>query len=258
MYRTLALVLALALAILAMPAQAEGDWVQLFNGKNLDGWTPKIRGYEVGENFGNTFRVEDGVIKVSYDAYEKFDGRFGHLFANETFTNYHLRVEHRFTGEQNEGGPDWAFANSGLMIHGQSPQSMGKDQSFPVSIEVQLLADDGSGKRPTGNLCTPGTHVEMDGELLTRHCTNSTSKTYPIGQWITAEVIVSQGKITHIIEGETVLEYTKPQYDPKDKDAQKLMKSAGGDLIIPGGTISLQSESHPVEFRKVEIKELER
>jgi Domain of Unknown Function (DUF1080) len=52
---------------------ANGQWISLFNGKDLAGWTPKIKGYQLGDNFGDTFRVEDGVMKVSYDQYNKFD-----------------------------------------------------------------------------------------------------------------------------------------------------------------------------------------
>ncbi|MBI3118397.1 MAG: DUF1080 domain-containing protein, partial [Candidatus Hydrogenedentes bacterium] len=117
-------------------------WVSLFNGKDLDGWTPKIKGYPLGENFGNTFRVEDGVLKVVYDAYEKFDGKFGHLFYKEPYSNYRLRVEYRFVGEQVPGGTSWAWRNSGAMLHCQDPKSMGQDQDFPVSIEVQFLGGD--------------------------------------------------------------------------------------------------------------------
>ena len=143
----------------------DGEWMQLFNGKDLEGWTPKITGHELGENFGNTFRVEDGVLKVCYDQYEEFGGRFGHLFYKEQFSSYVLRVEYRFVGEQISKGPGWAFRNSGVMIHGQPPESMRVDQQFPVSIEVQLLGGSGEGERTTANLCTPGTHVEMDGKL---------------------------------------------------------------------------------------------
>ena len=233
----------------------DGEWIQLFNGKNLDGWIPKIRGYAAGENYGNTFRVEDGVLKVAYDQYDKFDEKFGHLFYKDKFSHYILRAEYRFTGEQCPGGPGWAIRNSGLMIHGQSPESMAKDQKFPVSIEVQLLGGSGSGKRPTANLCTPGTNVVMEGKLITRHCTSSTSKTYHGDQWVTVEVEVhGSGTITHKVNGETVLFYTKPQLDPTDPDAKKLI--VGDKLLLEGGTISLQSESHPVEYRKVELKVL--
>src|SRR5688572_27185402 len=137
----------------------QGKWRQLFNGKDLDGWTPKITGHAWKENFGNTFRVENGVLKVSYDQYRDFANQFGHLFYKEPFSNYRLRIEYRFVGEQVMGGPDWAIRNSGVMIHCQKPETMDRDQKFPVSIEVQLLGGKGSGERPTANLCTPGTHV---------------------------------------------------------------------------------------------------
>ena len=235
---------------------ADDGFASLFNGKDLTGWKVKITGHDLGDNFGNTFRVEDGLLKVAYDKYDKFDGRFGHLFCDQPFSSYILRVEYRFVGEQVPGGPGWAFRNSGIMIHGQSPQSMRKDQSFPVSVEVQLLGGGGSGKRPTGNVCTPGTHIVMDGKLVTRHCNSSSSKTYHGDQWVTIEVEVRGGKVVkHIVEGKTVMEYTQPQLDEKDADARKLIKD--GEKILTGGSISLQAESHPVEFRKIEIRKLE-
>lgn len=237
-------------------AQDDEGWVQLFNGKDLEGWIPKIVGYPAGENFGNTFRVEDGVLKVAYDAYDKFEGRFGHLFYEKPFGHYLLRVEYRFVGEQIEGGAGWALRNSGIMIHGQTPESMGLKQDFPVSIEVQLLGGNGVDPRTTANLCTPGTNVMINDELITRHCTNSGSKTYHGDQWVTVMVEVRGNEIIkHFVNGDLVLDYTKPQLDPTDEDAKKLI--TGDDLMLCSGTISLQSESHPVEFRKVEIKVLE-
>jgi hypothetical protein len=238
----------------ADPADS-GPWIQLFNGKNLEGWTPKITGYDLNDNFGNTFRVEDGLLKVSFDQYQKFDGKFGHIFYKQAFSNYVVRVEYRFVGEQTPGGPGWAFRNSGIMLHCQAPESMEKNQDFPVSIEVQLLGGSGSGKRTTANLCSPGTHVVMDGKLITQHCINSTSKTYHGDQWVTVEVEVHGNKlIKHIVEGETVLSYSQPQLDETDANARKLLK--GGDKMLHGGYISLQAESHPVQFRKVELRPL--
>ncbi|MEZ6111276.1 MAG: DUF1080 domain-containing protein [Pirellulaceae bacterium] len=233
------------------------NWIQLFNGKNLDGWTVKIRRHEAGDNFGNTFRVEDGVMKVGYEKYEKFDETFGHIFYNKPYSHYRLRVEYRFVGDQVDGGPGWAFRNSGVMVHGESPLTMARDQDFPASIEVQLLGGSGSGERTTANLCTPGTNVVMDGKLVTRHCTSSTSKTFHGDQWVTVEIEVRGGEsIKHIIDGQTVLEYTQPQLDDREAHAKELAAKQGG-LLLTGGTISLQSESHPVEFRKVELLELE-
>ncbi|MBL9137950.1 MAG: DUF1080 domain-containing protein [Verrucomicrobiales bacterium] len=244
-------------AVAAEANRTAGSWIPLFNGRNLDGWIPKIRGHPAGTNFGNTFRVEDGILKVRYDQYGgKFQERFGHLFYKEKFSHYRIRAVYRFTGEQLPDGPGWAVRNSGLMLHGQSPESMTLDQDFPVSIEVQLLGGTGTGKRSTANLCTPGTHVVMAGKLITQHCTESTSKTYHGDQWVTVEVEVRGGRIiNHYVEGDLVLSYTDPQLDPGDANAKRLLPTH--PKIITEGTISLQSESHPVEFQKVELLRLE-
>lgn len=239
------------------PALPDGPWVQLFNGKNLEGWTPKIKGYELGDNYADTFRVEDGVLKIAYDKYEgPFRGRFGHLFYKDEFSHYVLRVEYRVVGEQAERGPGWAIRNSGVMIHGQKPEMMRKDQDFPVCLEVQLLGGNGQNPRPTGNLCTPGTNVVYQDKLHTQHCTNSTSDTFAGDQWVTCEIEVHGGRlIRHKINGQEVIAYSEPQLDEADADAQRLLAD-GTPKMLTGGTISLQSESHPVEFRKVEIMQL--
>jgi len=255
----------LCLAALLLPltscnesAQAKGnagEWVDLFNGKDLDGWTVKITGHDVGDNYKDTYRVEDGILKVAYDQYQKFNGEFGNLFYKTSFSHYILQVEYRFVGDQVPGGPAWAFRNSGVMIHSQSAESMGKDQKFPASIEVQTLGGDGTNKRSTGNLCTPGTNVVIDDKLVTAHCISSTSETYHGDQWVTLEIEVrGNDLIKHSVNGQTVMEYTQPQLDPKDADAKKLIKD--GNLMLDEGYIALQAESHPVEFRKVQIKVL--
>lgn len=233
----------------------KGEWVPLFDGKTLDGWTPKITGYELGDNFGDTFRAADGVIRVGYDKYPEFAGKFGHLFYKEPFGHYLLRVEYRFFGDQCKGGPGWATRNSGIMFHCQPPKTMRKDQEFPVSVEFQFLGGLGKGDRPTGSVCTPGTNIVIGKELITRHCTTSKSKTFHGDVWVTAELEVhGSGKVTHRINGDVVMEYEQPQYDPKDPDGAKLIK--GDKLLIEEGYIALQAESHPVEFRKVEIKRI--
>ncbi len=232
------------------------DWIQMFNGKNLDGWNVKIAKHNINENYNNTFIVEDGVLKASYNQYSNFDGEFGHIFYNKKLSYYKLKLEYRFVGNQVPGGPGWAFRNSGAMLHSQSPESMEKDQDFPTSIELQLLGGNGSDERQTANLCTPGTNYEIKGELITRHCTNSTSKTFHGDQWVTVEAIVlGDSLITHIVEGESVLVYSKPQLDNRDPNYEKMLNHFGGKELKEG-YISLQGESHPVEFRKVEFLNL--
>ncbi len=250
------IIIVLSAACTASKQISKPEWIDLFNGKNLDGWTVKIAGYDAGDNYKNTYRVEDGILKVCYDEYEKFDGEFGNLFYLLPFSNYVLRMEYRFTGQQVPGGPGWAFRNSGVMIHSQSPESMGKSQNFPVSIEVQMLGGDGEKPRSTGNLCTPGTNVVIDGTLRTEHCISSTSETYHGDQWVTLEIAVRGNRqIKHIVNGQTVITYSQPQLDPKDEDAKKLIKD--GKLLLSEGYIALQAESHPVEFRKVQLRLLE-
>lgn len=234
------------------------EWKQLFNGKDLKNWDIKIRNYDLNYNFGNTFSVKDKKIVVNTDAYDPFNYRYGHMFYKGDFSYYKIAVEYRFVGEQAKGGEDWAWRNSGIMIHGQPANTMLKDQDFPVSIEVQLLGGKGDGKPRTNcNLCTPGTHVTYENKFDTRHCINSTSKTFDGDQWVRAEVeVLGDSLIKHFINNELVMTYEKPVigggvvsgYDPKIKpDGQALSH----------GSISLQSESHAIEFRKVELLELE-
>ncbi len=254
-----ALLLLVTMSGFAQKKIKPGKWIKLFNGKNLKGWTVKIKDHPVNDNFGNTFRVEDGAIKVSYDQYgDKFKSQFGHLFYKKAFSAYLLLVEYRFTGEQiNDGPGDWALRNSGVMLHGQSPESMALEQDFPISMETQFLGGNGKQERSTLNLCTPGTNVEMEGKLFTPHCVNSKSKTYHGDQWVMAQVLVlGDSLVKHIIGNDTVLVYGKPQYDGRDPWVKKAGLQDGA--LIKRGTISLQSESHPVEFRRVELLDLEK
>lgn len=230
-------------------------WEKLFNGKDLRGWTPKIKDHQLGENFANTFRVDSGMIRVNYDGYDQFKEQYGHLFYRRMYSAYLLVVEYRFHGEQVKGGPGWAIRNSGAMLHCQNPTSMKLEQDFPISIEAQFLGGNGKDPRTTNNLCTPGTNVMLNDKLFMPHCVNSSSKTYHGEQWVRAELLVlGDSIIKHIVERDTVIVYTKPQYDDRDPWVKGLGLKGGAP--IKEGYISLQSESHPVDFRKVEILDL--
>lgn len=243
------------------PVSAQGpdspQWLVLFNGQDLTGWTPKIRGYAADVNFAETFRVEDGLLKVTYDNYDEFTERFGHLFYETPFSHYRLRVEYRFVGEQAPGAPEWALRNSGVMLHSQPPATMRLEQDFPVSIEIQFLGGLGNGaERPTGNVCTPGTHIVFAQQFTDRHCTNSESGTYDGEQWVRSEtVVLGAQRVAQYINDELVIEFgglttgggVVADYDPAWKPEGR---------PLSGGFIALQSEGHPVEFRRVELLNL--
>lgn len=237
----------------------ERPWVKLFNGKDLEGWTPKVTGHVAGENPFDTFRVEDGILKVSYDRYEKFSGQYGHLYSNLAYSSYILRMEYRFEGKMMADAPGYVNLNSGVMYHSQTPESIGLKQSFPVSLEFQFLADEGKGKRPTGNVCTPGTNLEMEGKLVTQHIVESTAPTFPAGEWVKIELEVhGDREVIHRVNGKEVLRYKKPQLDPEGRiEATKALYEAGANQALVSGHIALQAEGQGVWFRNIELKPLD-
>ena len=252
----------LALLAAAGIVQAQADpqapeWISLFNGRDLAGWTVKIHHHDVGRNYGDTFRVEDGLLKVRYDEYGDFNEQFGHIFYDRPFSYYHLVVEYRLVGDLHPGAPDFAVRNNGVMLHAQDPRTMPREQDWPISIEFQFLGGLGDGRpRPTGNMCSPGTQIVYEHRLDTRHCINSSSATYDGDQWVRAEaVVLGSEQITHVINGDIVMRYSNPQigggvvqrYDPAIKQDGKLLTE---------GHIALQSEGQPIDFRRVELLNL--
>jgi hypothetical protein len=261
---TYAAAAALALAALvAVHAQSPGapdsrEWLQLFNGRNLDGWTPKFAKHDLGVNLRNTFRVQNGLLQVRYDEWPGFDGEFGHLFYKDPFSYYLLAAEYRFVGDQVKGGPDWAVRNNGLMLHSPDPRTMLRDQNFPISMEIQLLGGLGNGRpRSTANLCTPGSHVVFNGQLHTAHCTNSTSATYDGDRWVRVEILVHGDELVrHTVEGQTVLEYSKPQIGGGGVAPVDAAVKVDGKPMT-GGYMAIQAETAPADFRKIELLNLE-
>lgn len=250
------LILILLFSAFLIPKKETPVWIELFNGKDLADWTPKIRTHELGVNYANTFRVEDGLMKVRYDGYSQFDRQYGHIFYKQPFFYYLLTVEYRFVGEQCPGGEGWALRNSGAMLHGQDPKTMLKDQDFPISIEAQFLGGNGKDKRSTCNLCTPGTNVVMADTLFTPHCINSKSETYHGEQWVKANFIVlGDREVHHLVGMDTVISYYKPQIGGGNVAPVDPSVKINGKLI-EGGYISLQSESHPIDFRRVALMDL--
>ncbi len=244
------------LSAAATPAADDG-WKPLFNGQDLTGWTIKIARRPLGDNYNDTFRVEDGILKVSYDKWRAFDRHFGHLYTNQAYSNYLLRLEYRITGTAPADAPHWAKLNSGVMVHSQSPLSMTLDQEFPASMEFQFLSAGATAGRQTGNVCTPGTNLVMKGKLLEDHIIDSSSKLFPVDEWVNVEVEVRGNQhVIHRVNGLEVLRYERPQLDPRDESAQRLL-AAGAPLQLSFGHIALQAESQPIWFRNIMIRQLD-
>lgn len=260
-FRYLCTVLLGALMGLAPTAQQRDpgarEWIQLFNGRDLGDWTIKFAKHDLGVNLHDTFRVRDGLLQVRYDQWSTFNGEFGHMFYKDPFSYYLLAAEYRFVGQQVAGAPGWANRNNGLMLHSPHPQTMLKDQDFPIALEIQLLGGLGTGARTTANLCTPGSHVVFGGTLHTAHCTNSTSQTYDGDQWVRVEVLVHGDELVrHSVNGQTVLEYSKPQIGGGSVNPVDPAIKVDGTPMT-GGYISLQAETAPIDFRKIELVNLE-
>ncbi len=230
------------------------DWISLFNGENLDGWTVKINGHALNDNAFDTFYAEDGILKVSYDKYDQFDMQFGHLFTNIAYSHYVFRVDYKIFGSGLADAPSWALLNSGVMLHAQSPQSMRIDQGFPVSLEGQFLAEGATAGTQTGNAVTPGTHIIYNGALTTDHIIDSSSKLYPLDEWVSFEAEVhGHDLVIFRVNGEEVIRFTHPQLDESDQDALRLMQ-AGARKKVSQGFIALQAEGQPIWFKNIQIK----
>jgi 3-keto-disaccharide hydrolase len=230
-----------------------GQWISLLNGKNLEDWTVKIAGHDLNDNYRNTFRVEDGLLKVSYEQYEKFGGRFGSLFYKKKLSHYWFRAEYRFVGKQVSGAPSWAYKNSGIQLHSQAPDTVRKDQEFPVSVEFDIVGGRLLGRHPTGDVCENGTRVTIDGSVLRDKCSKLSDVTIPGDEWVVILAEVQGGtRVRQIVNGVLVVEYTDLALDENDADARRLLNS-GGDKALTSGYLSIQANGHPIEFRRIEI-----
>ena len=249
----------LSLTLIGAAPAPEAKWESIFNGKTLTGWTPKIAGYAVGEDPLHTFVVQDGVLRVSYANYNnKFGGAYGHLFWKAPLKAYRLRFEYRLFGDALPDVKEWEVSNSGVMVHAQAPETMRREQGFPVSLEFQILGVPRPKEEPTGNLCTPGTTVVIDAKRDLRHCILSSSPLLPVGGWTQGEVeVLPNGEITHFVDGKAVLHYSAAELDPADKDAAALITAAGGSLRLEQGYIALQAEGQQIEFRNIEVQRLD-
>jgi Domain of Unknown Function (DUF1080). len=73
---------------------------------------------------------------------------------------------------------------------------------------------------------------------------------------VTAEIEVhGNEEVIHRINGVEVLRYQRPQLDPREEGAQRLL-AAGAPLQLSFGHIALQAEGQPIWFRNIMIRPL--
>jgi hypothetical protein len=279
------IVAASALALLSTAAVAgpnDSVWIQLFDKADTNirnNWDVKIRGSNLNVDTRRTFRYAingtDTSLEVNYSGYSTFSNApdaggsaqetFGHAaYKHRPFSYYYLRVEYQVWGSQVSGGPSWALQNNGLMLHSQSMASMGVNQNFPISMETQLLGP-GNSTGSTMNLCTPGTsfYATYTGTQNNNHCNNSTATVRaPVNTgWQSVAVKMLGGdSVFHYSSGAQVYKYYRPVHYNGDNQVTGILAGSGypktAGSALTEGYISIQGESHPYRFRKIELLNL--
>jgi hypothetical protein len=243
------------------------DWVQLFNRVDLKDWDIKFTGHQLNDNYKNTFKVQDSLLIVDYGGYTGFNNEWGHA-ANKTkpYSYYLLRAEYSPGANQVSGGPSWAVQNNGLMLHSQSMASMTLGQNYPISMECQLK---GSKNGPTLNLCTPGTayyNAVSGGSVNTTHCTSISASSSPgpaSDAWAWASAYVLGDSIIRHYNGKgvgstPVLTYYRPVYNNADGSVGSAPSNTPANgTPLKSGYISIQAETAPYRFRRIELVNLE-
>lgn len=231
-----------------LPATSTDGWVNLFNGKDLTGWVPLIHKSKVGENYMDTFRADsvNKVIRIAYDKYpnQSFDGRIGNLYYNKRLTNYRVRVTYRFIEPQAKNPVSWGRNNSALMIFAVDPYTITGDPQLPPMIELQLLGSPSAGGTTSPNYCDLG---GMSMQQHSARCGNNGSgkAPNPANQWTTVEAEVHVTGVTKVFQ---LPDTTNP--------AQTMSGPRYMNQAVTGGFVALQSESQPIEFKDILLKEL--
>jgi hypothetical protein len=238
----------------------DSDWVAMFNGKDLKDWEMHFTGHPLDSNYNNTFRVDSGYLLVDYSQYKgnwaaAYGTPWGHLgYKQRSFSYYLLRAEYQAWGKQVAGGPSWAVENNGLMLHSQKVSTMGVNQDYPISIESQLLG--GGNGTSTMNVCTPGSaiHLQPTGAVDAAHCLNAKAINKKVEWMKVSALVLGDSIIRNYVRDTLVFTYYHP--------VQMAGAVIGNTVPIKDNTpmvdgyITIQAESAPYRFKKIEILDL--
>ena len=210
-----ALLLGFSLAVLSCSTENK---IELFNGQDLDNWNIIVDS-EDGEPKG-LFYVEDGLMNTLGDP-------FGYIRTKESYSNFKLHVEWRWTEEP---------SNSGVLLNVQ-----GKDMIFPHCVEAQLM----HGKAGDIVLMRKGASITIkDSTYMVTSEENpylgipkfEESSEKPAGEWNTYEITSKDGTLELYVNG--------------------VLQNKGTGMSLTEGNIALQSEGGPMQFRNIYLQPL--
>ena len=158
---------AAVVAVLAFRAPAQDQPIQLFNGKDLSGWTPVLD--QRGADPARTWSVADGLLKCTGKP-------AGYIKTDREFADYVLTLQWRWPAGT-------AGGNNGVLVHATTPRALG---IWPKSIEVQLF------KGNAGDLWVIGTELDVPDEATRkegrRHKNLTDNSEKLVGEWNRLEI----------------------------------------------------------------------
>ncbi|MFD2257504.1 DUF1080 domain-containing protein [Luteolibacter algae] len=241
--------------------EESGEWTNLFNGKDLQGWHANTggQGDETSQKANEIFTVRDGVIHIYQNADAGSKQSNANLYHESTWGKFHLQVEYRWLEKKFQPRTE-DNRDAGILFHIHThPAGV-----WPPSVEMQLGDGKPGDKYVTGDLFVLGTtradspsdggKYAEGGEMLTRGQDAKGRRTAvtshvekPVGEWNMAEVIVHGSEKAEFILNGKVLNTV---YNMKFRDSNGEWKA------LEKGHISVQAEWAELEYRTIRIKEL--
>ena len=211
-----------SMLILVNSCGNEKKSIDLFNGKDLTGWNYYAMGLTT-EEAGEIYTVKDGVIHIVGEP-------FGCLYTVESYSDYELHVEWRWANAENV---PLNKLNSGIFVHVQPEHKL-----WPNAVECQLFNGRAGdfvllGGSDIAEFVVPEGEERPEYPVVKRFAEDIEK---PLGEWNSADIRCEGDKITVIINGQLV--------------------NKGTGSMFSEGSIALQCEGAPIEFRNITLTPL--